>query len=54
MKAYFNLFNIASYKAQQLATSFAKKKKKKYKKFPPCVILCSQKTTHSSQFRIYP
>ena len=31
MKAYFNLLNIASYKAQQLATSFAKKKKKKKK-----------------------
>ena len=34
MKAYFNLFNIASYKAQQLATSFAKKKKKKIQKVP--------------------
>lgn len=28
MKAYFNLFNIASYKAQQLATSFTKKEEK--------------------------
>ena len=27
MKAYFNLFNIASCKAQQLATSFAEKEK---------------------------
>ena len=35
MKAYFNLLNIASYKAQQLATSFAKKKKeKKIQKVP--------------------
>ena len=40
MKAYFNLLNIASYKAQQLATSFAKKKKKERKKIQNVPTMC--------------